>query len=119
MKIGLSYALEGEIESILNHTQAKRLETAGGVDIYEIEPGLLAYTGGVGKVNAAMSTQLFIDRYHPDWIVNAGAAGCFRDRAHRYHGAGGLLCPARRGHHRHGGSHRAGVHCGPGGVSNR
>ena len=52
MKIGLSYALEGEIESILKHTQAKRLETAGGVDIYEIEPDIFAFTGGVGKVNA-------------------------------------------------------------------
>ena len=49
MKIGLSYALEGEIESILKHTQAKRLETAGGVDIYEIEPDIFAFTGGVGK----------------------------------------------------------------------
>ena len=77
--IGLAYALKGEIRSILESTDAKLLETVSGVDIYEIEPGLLAYTGGVGKVNAAMSTQLFIDRYHPDWIVNAGAAGCFRD----------------------------------------
>ena len=77
MKIGLSYALEGEIESILKHTQAKRLETAGGVDIYEIEPDIFAFTGGVGKVNAAMGAQLFIDRYHPDWIVNAGVGGVF------------------------------------------
>ena len=77
--IGLAYALKGEIRSILESTDVKLLETVSGVDIYEIEPGLLAYTGGVGKVNAAMSTQLFIDRYHPDWIVNAGAAGCFRD----------------------------------------
>ena len=79
MKIGLSYALEGEIESILKHTQAKRLETAGGVDIYEIEADILAFTGGVGKVNAAMGAQLFIDRHHPDWIVNAGVAGSFLD----------------------------------------
>ena len=77
--IGLAYALKGEIRSILKTTNARLLETVCGVDIYEIEPGLLAYTGGVGKVNAAMSAQLFIDRCHPDWIVNAGAAGCFRD----------------------------------------
>ena len=50
-----------------------------GTAIYEIEPGILAYAGGVGKVNAAMSAQLFIDRYHPDWIVNAGVAGSFLD----------------------------------------
>ena len=40
---------------------------------------MLAYVGGVGKVNAAMSAQLFIDRYHPEWIVNAGVAGSFLD----------------------------------------
>ena len=26
-----------------------------------------------------MSAQLFIDRFHPDWIVNAGVAGSFLD----------------------------------------
>ena len=77
--IGLAYAMSGEIQSILDSTDAKLLETVCGVPIYEIEPGILAYAGGVGKVNAAMSAQLFIDRYHPDWIVNAGVAGSFLD----------------------------------------
>ena len=77
--IGLAYAMSGEIQSILDSAGAKLLETVCGVSIYEIEPGLAAYTGGVGKVNAAMSAQLFIDRYHPDWIVNAGVAGSFLD----------------------------------------
>ena len=79
MKIGLAYALPGEIQSILHSANPKLLETVSGVAIYEIEPDLLAYVGGVGKVNAAMSTQLFIDRCHPDWIINAGAAGSFQD----------------------------------------
>ena len=77
--IGLAYALKGEIRSILHSTGAKALETVSGVSVYENEPGLLAYVGGVGKVNAAMSAQLFIDRYHPEWIVNAGVAGSFLD----------------------------------------
>ena len=79
MKIGLAYALEGEIRSILHTTSARLLERVSGVAVYEIEPDLLAYVGGVGKVNAAMSAQLFIDRYRPDWIVNAGVAGSFLD----------------------------------------
>ena len=79
MTIGLAYAMGGEIESILNTTDAKLLETVCGVSVYEIEPGLLAYLGGVGKVNAAMGAQLFIDRYHPDWLVNSGVAGSFLD----------------------------------------
>ena len=55
MKIGLAYALEGEIESILRTTDAKQLETVCGVAVYEIAPDVLTYVGGVGKVNAAMS----------------------------------------------------------------
>ena len=77
--IGLAYALKGEIKSMLHSADAKPLETVAGVSVYEIEPGILAYLGGVGKVNAAMSAQLFIDRFHPDWIVNAGVAGSFLD----------------------------------------
>ena len=79
MKIGLAYAMSGEIESILQITNAKLLETVCGVPFYEIEEGIIAYAGGIGKVNAAMSTQLFIDRYQPDWIINAGVAGSFLD----------------------------------------
>lgn len=77
--IGLAYAMSGEIQSILDSTGAKLLETVSGTAIYEIEPGIVAYTGGIGKVNTAMGAQLFIDRYHPDWIVNAGVAGSFLD----------------------------------------
>lgn len=79
MRIGLAYAMGGEIESLLEMTGAKLLETAAGVPIYEAGPEIFAYAGGVGKVNAAMSAQLFIDRYRPDWIVSVGVAGCFAD----------------------------------------
>ena len=79
MKIGLAYAMTGEIESILKSTGAPLLETVCGVPFYQIDENIIAYAGGVGKVNAAMSTQLFIDRYHPDWIINAGVAGSFLD----------------------------------------
>ena len=50
--IGLAYAMTGEIESILKTTDAKLLETVSGVPIYEVAPGILAFAGGVGKVNA-------------------------------------------------------------------
>ena len=79
MTIALAYAMDGEIESLLRTADARLLETVCGVPIYEIEAGILAYAGGVGKVNAAMGAQLVIDRYQPDWIVNAGVAGSFLD----------------------------------------
>ena len=79
MRIGLAYAMEEEIASLLADTGAKHLETARGVSVYEIEPGILAYAGGIGKVNAPRSAQYFIDRDQEDWIVNAGVAGSFHD----------------------------------------
>lgn len=79
MKVGLAYAMGGEIESLLHTTGTKLLETICGIPIFLIERDILAYAGGVGKVNAAMSAQIFIDRYQPDWIVNVGVAGSFPD----------------------------------------
>ena len=77
MRIGLLYAMPGEIESLLADQEAQLLETAAGVPFYRIRPDVIACAGGVSKVNAAMATQLMIDRYHPDLILNAGVAGCF------------------------------------------
>ncbi len=30
---------------------------------------------GIGKVNAALCTQMLLDRFDPDWIINVGVAG--------------------------------------------
>ena len=78
MTIALAYAMPEEIASILP-SGARAAETAAGVPFYPIEDGIFAYCGGIGKVNAAMAAQLCIDRFHPDWIVNAGVAGSFLD----------------------------------------
>ena len=78
MKIALSYAMAGEIESILP-PGARPLKTVAGVPFYGIDENIIACCGGIGKVNAAMAAQLCIDRYHPDLILNAGVAGSFQD----------------------------------------
>ena len=77
MKIGLLYAMTGEIESLLSNENAQPLQTVAGVPFYRIRNNVIACAGGVGKVNAAMATQLMINLYHPDLILNAGVAGCF------------------------------------------
>lgn len=78
MKIGLLYAMEDELKSLL-HPEARLLETAAGVPFYEIAPDLIACAGGIGKVNCAMAAQLLIDRYAPDVILNAGVAGAVEE----------------------------------------
>lgn len=78
MLTGLLYAMPGEITSLLP-PDAKPEKTAATVPFYRIKSDVIACCGGVGKVNAAMATQLFIDLYHPDLIVNIGVAGCFEN----------------------------------------
>lgn len=79
MKIGLMYAMDGEIESLLQNENAKKLETVAGATFYQIRENVIACAGGVGKVNAAMSAQLLISRYQPDLVLNVGVAGCFEN----------------------------------------
>ncbi len=78
MLIGLQYAMRGEIESLLT-PEAQPERVAAGVAFYRIRENVVACCGGVGKVNAAMATQLFIDLYRPDVLINVGVAGCFED----------------------------------------
>ena len=78
MLTGLLYAMKGEIESLLPEG-AEPEKTVAGVPFYRIRENVVACCGGVGKVNAAMATQLFIDLYHPDLILNVGVAGCFEN----------------------------------------
>ena len=77
MTIGLVYAMTLEIESLLTNENAQPLQTVAGVPFYRIRDNVIACAGGVGKVNAAMATQLMISLYQPDLILNAGVAGCF------------------------------------------
>ena len=78
-KIGLVYAMEGDLESLLQNSGACKMETIAGVPFYAIAPGIVAIAGGIGKVNIAMATQLLIQRYGPDLILNAGVAGAMED----------------------------------------
>ena len=79
MKIGLMYAMPGEIESLLAQEGTHLRQTVAGVSFYHIREDVIACCGGVGKVNAAMATQLLITLYRPDVILNAGVAGCFEE----------------------------------------
>ena len=79
MKIGMMYAMDGEIESLLKDENARLIEKVAGASFYQIRDNVIACAGGVGKVNAAMSTQLIISRYQPDVVLNVGVAGCFEN----------------------------------------
>lgn len=75
MKLGLVYAMPIELAGMLERSHGRELETVSGVHFYELSEGIIACAGGIGKVNIAMATQLLIDRYAPQCILNAGVAG--------------------------------------------
>ena len=79
MTIGMMYAMDCEIESLLKNENARLIEKVAGASFYQIRDNVIACAGGVGKVNAAMSTQLIISRYQPDVVLNVGVAGCFEN----------------------------------------
>lgn len=78
-KIGLIYAMEAELESLLERSGAEKLETVAGVPFYAVAPGIVACAGGIGKVNIAMATQLLLTRHAPDLVLNAGVAGAMEN----------------------------------------
>lgn len=76
--IGIICALSIEVEGIAQLLENKKEKTfakmkyisgtINGKDVVMTECG-------IGKVNAAMSTQIMIDKYSPDVIINSGIAG--------------------------------------------
>jgi adenosylhomocysteine nucleosidase len=76
--IGIICALSIEVEELTKllenkqeNTYAKMKYISGTINGKEV----VMTECGIGKVNAAMSTQVMIDRYNPDIIINSGIAG--------------------------------------------
>lgn len=76
--LGVITAVNAERDAVLAKMQDVTSCTIYGVEFYE---GLIrdirciVAMSGVGKVNAARSTQLMIDKFAPDRMVNLGSAG--------------------------------------------
>ena len=77
--IALYYAMSKEIAFLLADAGESLIREEAGVRFYRIRDDLIAVAGGIGKVNAAMATQLCITLFHPDLIIDCGVAGCFEN----------------------------------------
>ena len=76
--IGIIGAMEEEVSILLTHMTDKKSETHARMTFYSgkiREKDVVLVKSGVGKVNMAMCTQLMIDRFAPDCVINAGVAG--------------------------------------------
>ena len=76
--LGFICALAIEVEGIVKMMENKEEKTVAKITYHKGEIGgkeVVCCECGIGKVNAAMSTQIMIDLYQPDVIINSGIAG--------------------------------------------
>lgn len=78
MKLGILGAMESEVKLLLEQLHDTDIQETAGTRFYagtlEGVPVVVAQCG-IGKVCAAMCTQVMIDRYQVDAVINTGVAG--------------------------------------------
>lgn len=76
--IGIIGAMEEEVISLRRKMELKEIHQIAGMDFYEgtmKDTQVIVVRCGIGKVNAAVCTQILIDRFNPNYIINTGVAG--------------------------------------------
>lgn len=77
-KVGIIVAMEEELEQILNITNDIEEKEISGLNfkLGKIEKkNVVLVKSGVGKVNAARVTQILIDKFNVEYVINVGSAG--------------------------------------------
>ena len=77
-KTGIIGAMDEEVNSLKEALEEKRISTIAGMEFCEGRldgADVVVVKCSVGKVNAAACTQILIDRFGVDQIINTGVAG--------------------------------------------
>lgn len=78
MKIGIIGAMSEEVEMLKNEMFLEEKVEKANMTFYHgvlLEKEVVVVTCGIGKVNAAVCTQVLIDRFKVDKVINVGIAG--------------------------------------------
>ncbi|QRG86534.1 5'-methylthioadenosine/adenosylhomocysteine nucleosidase [Bulleidia sp. zg-1006] len=78
MKLGIIGAMDVEVQTILQNCVSLREYEIGHFKIYTGKIGnqeVVVMKCGIGKVNAAIGTQIMLDRFAVDAVLNTGIAG--------------------------------------------
>lgn len=76
--IGIIVALRSEVERLLEHVQELKQIKLADKPAYSCKicgRETVIAISGIGKVSAALTTQLLIDKFSPDFILNFGTCG--------------------------------------------
>ncbi|MFD1736673.1 5'-methylthioadenosine/S-adenosylhomocysteine nucleosidase [Bacillus salitolerans] len=80
MRIAIIGAMEEEVQILRNTLEEKNIETIAGCEFTLgtlNNQDVILLKSGIGKVNAAMSTTILLERFKPDYVINTGSAGGF------------------------------------------
>ena len=81
-KIGIVIAMEEEFQAIENKIKEIKVHEEKGLKFFEAKIGekeCVIVKSGVGKVNAARTTQIMIDKFEVESIMNLGSAGAVNE----------------------------------------
>lgn len=79
--LGIIGAMMEEVAQLKEIMEQAEVSSVAGMDFYKGKIGgkeVVVVRSGVSKVNAAVCTQILIDRFHVDAIVNTGIAGSLK-----------------------------------------
>ena len=77
-KLGIVVAMEEEKEAILNNLENLEIKEINDLRFYKgkiNKKECIIVQSGVGKVNAARTTQILLDNFKVDMVINVGVAG--------------------------------------------
>ncbi len=81
-KIGIIGALGEEVEELKMSISDPVITKKAGMEFFEgklNDKNVVVVKSGVGKINAAVCTQILIDTFEADLIINVGVAGSLRN----------------------------------------
>ena len=81
-KIGIIGAMEEEIKRLKDKMENVKISSIASMDFYEgnlDKTSVVVVRSGIGKVNAAICTQILVDRFGIDLVINTGVAGSLRN----------------------------------------
>lgn len=76
--LGIIGAMDVEVDSLKNSMDGVKIKSIAGMDFYSgkiNEKDVVVVKCGIGKVNAAMCTQILVDEFKIDAVINTGVAG--------------------------------------------
>lgn len=81
--VGIIGAMEEEVMALKDKMDIREVRSVASLDFYigAIEgKRCVVVRGGIGKVNSAVCTQILIDIFHVDVIINTGVAGALNPK---------------------------------------